>query len=33
MSLYLLAKKAKLRDRARVYNAKHPFFISKNKYR
>jgi len=28
MSLYLLAKKAKLRDRARVINAKHPFSLA-----
>ena len=29
MSLYLLAKKAKLRDRARVFNAKHPFSLAR----
>ena len=28
MSLYLLAKKAKLRERARVFNAKYPFSLA-----
>lgn len=29
MSLYLLAKKAKLRDRERVFNAKNPFSLAR----
>lgn len=29
MSLYLLAKKAKLRDRARVFNSKNPFTLAR----